>query len=441
VFALYSFLYSVAFILASPLFLLRREKYAAGFRERLGNYGQGPGPEGARESAANLDSVPVIWLHCVSVGETNAARPLVDQLLAAFPDHRIIVSTTTRTGQELAKNIFKEKADAIFYFPFDWKFTVRRALRYFQPSILLLMETEIWPRFFREASISGVKIAMVNGRLSEKSFRRYSYVKRFVRLVLGFIDVALMQSEKDAQRINILGVEADKVLVTGNLKFDLTIGENETALTEELRARFGIDGERPLVVAASTHEPEEAWVLEALGLSGFPFRLMFAPRHPERFDAVAKMLAETQYSFARRSNYATESDKSSDVILLDSIGELRAVYPLADIVFVGGSLIRHGGQSVLEPAIAGKPVVTGPFTHNFESVVKGFLENKAIIQAQQAERGRDEPWQLYSALRTFFDDPDKRDEYGKRAVEVMENNRGATHRTIEFLRPLLRKRS
>lgn len=427
-FFLYSLFYTLAFILMSPLLLLRQEKYAAGFNERLGNY-----PE------FKNDGRPVIWLHCVSVGETNAARPLVEQLLAAFPDHRLVFSTTTRTGQELARSIFKDKADAVFYFPFDWKFTVRRALRHFGPSVILMMETEIWPRFFLESHVSGAKIAIVNGRLSGKSFRRYSHVRSFVRRVLSFIDLALMQDEKDAERMGSLGVDANKITVSGNLKFDLSMDEKESALTEMFRTRFGIDGTRPLIVAASTHEPEEEWVLNALDLSGYPFRLLFAPRHPERFDAVAKTLSETQYSLIRRSNYPTEADKNADVILLDSIGELRAVYPLADIVFVGGSLIPHGGQSVLEPASAGKPVVIGPFTHNFEAVVDGFLEKRAIVQAKSATSGNDEPFELYSALRVFFDEPDKRVEYGKRALEVMESNRGATEKTIESLRPLINR--
>jgi len=427
-FFLYSLFYTLAFILMSPLLLLRQEKYAAGFNERLGNY-----PE------FKNDGRPVIWLHCVSVGETNAARPLVEQLLAAFPDHRLVFSTTTRTGQELARSIFKDKADAVFYFPFDWKFTVRRALRHFGPSVILMMETEIWPRFFLESHVSGAKIAIVNGRLSGKSFRRYSHVRSFVRRVLSFIDLALMQDEKDAERMGSLGVDANKITVSGNLKFDLSMDEKESALTEMFRTRFGIDGTRPLIVAASTHEPEEEWVLNALDLSGYPFRLLFAPRHPERFDAVAKTLGETQYSLIRRSNYPTEADKNADVILLDSIGELRAVYPLADIVFVGGSLIPHGGQSVLEPASAGKPVVIGPFTHNFEAVVDGFLEKRAIVQAKSATSGNDEPFELYSALRVFFDEPDKRVEYGKRALEVMESNRGATEKTIESLRPLINR--
>jgi 3-deoxy-D-manno-octulosonic-acid transferase len=227
-FVIYSLILTLGFVLMLPLFILRREKYASGFRERLGSY-----PEFQQNSR------PVVWLHCVSVGETYAARPLVDELQSQFPSHRIIISTTTRTGHELARKIFGEKTDAIFYFPFDWKFSVRKALEHFRPSIVLLMETEIWPRFIREAHLSGIKLAIVNGRLSERSYRRYSKIGWFVRPVLSFVDVALMQTESDMRSINALGF-TNRAAVTGNIKFDLERSENESLLTETFRGRFGV---------------------------------------------------------------------------------------------------------------------------------------------------------------------------------------------------------
>ncbi len=336
----------------------------------------------------------MVWLHCVSVGETNAARPLVDQINANFSDHRLIISTTTLTGQTLAQNIFKDKADAVFYFPFDWKFSVRRALRDYKPAIVLLMETEIWPRFISEAKKSGAKIGIINGRLSEKSFKRYSLFKSFICNVLGKIDIVLMQSEADANRIALLGIDPQKVRTTGNLKFDLDLDPSETAMTTEFRERFGFSGERPLIVAASTHSPEELWILEAFAEFFFEPsklrpRLLIAPRHPERFDEVAEQVGSIgvsrfpqfkPLSMVRRSSTGSAEDKTADVILLDSIGELRAVYQLAEIVFVGGSLIPHGGQSVLEPAAVGKAIITGPYTHNFEAVVKDLIANHALVQ-------------------------------------------------------------
>lgn len=422
-----------------PAFLLNRQKYASGFRQRLGNY-----PE------FDHDERNVIWLHCVSVGETNAARTLVDKLLESFPNYRLVISTTTKTGQELAKKIFAGKADAVFYFPFDWKFSVRRALKHFKPTLVLLMETEIWPLFIREAKLNGSKIAIVNGRLSERSFRRYSKIRNFISRVLADIDLALMQTEKDSMRIGLLGLPPERSRVCGNLKFDLQIEKSESALTQEFDQRFGLSDDRALIVAASTHEPEERWLLEAYcsiaaGESRLKPRLLIAPRHPERFETVAKLVREfrsdhacewNRYSFGRRSAEADESDKDADVVLLDSIGELRAVYPLAEIVFVGGSLIPHGGQSVLEPAAAGKAIVIGQFVHNFEEVVSTFKGNNALIQLAEsvADRIVDD---LFMNISDLLEDAGIRRDLGRNALRVMIENRGATTKTIEFLGSLI----
>jgi 3-deoxy-D-manno-octulosonic-acid transferase len=409
-FALYSILYSVAFVLMSPLFLMRREKYASGFRERLGNY-----PEFV------YDGRPVIWLHAVSVGEANAARPLVDEIKRRYPRHQLVISTTTRTGQELAKKIYAEKADAVFYFPFDWKFSVQRALRNFRPSAVLLMETEIWPRFIREAKLSGARVAIVNGRLSQKSFGRYQRIRGFIRAVLADIDLALMQGGGDANRLISLGMGAAKTKVTGNLKFDSPESGGNPAV-DELAERFALRGGRPVIVAASTHEPEERWILDAYcSAAGEPQgprpRLIIAPRHPERFDGVLRLLREfkqdpgcewNRYTVARRSAEPEAGDSDADVILLDSIGELRDIYRYADIVFVGGSLIPHGGQSVLEPAAAGAAIITGPHTHNFADAVSVFLANRALVQLEEDTRPEAIPDSIYMAIADLLEYEGKR---------------------------------
>ena len=419
---LYSILLSIGFLLVLPLFLFRREKYASGFNERLGNY-----PEFGH------DGRDVIWLHCVSVGETNAARPLVEALGKEFPAHRLVVSTTTKTGQTLARDIFAGKADAIFYFPFDFKFSVLRALENFKPALVLLMETEIWPRFIREAKLSGAKIAIVNGRLSQKSFNRYNRVRRFVSKVLRDVDAALMQNAPDADRIVKLGLAEARVSVTGNLKFEQTPSDKNQSLTAEFRSRFGISSERPLIIAASTHDPEERYVIESLHSQlGRSCRLMIAPRHPERFDSVEKLLRDLPNSFVRRTAPPSDADSQADVILLDSIGELRAAYPLAEIVFVGGSLIPHGGQSVIEPAIEGKAIVTGPFTMNFDAVVRELLDKDAIRQVpedfQQSERLREE-------FELLLEDKEKRVELGRNAVSTVGgSSRGSLANTLAGLK-------
>lgn len=427
-FHIYSILLTVGFILMLPIFLLKREKYAAGFWQRFGYL-----PEFVKNEN------PVLWIHCVSVGEANAAKPLVEEIKEQFPEHRIVVSTTTRTGQELAKNIFKNTAETIFYFPFDWKFTVHRALKHFQPQTVLIMETELWFNFIREANQNGVFVALVNGRLSEKSVKNYSYIKGFMKRVLRRLDLALMQNQADAKRLLKLGIRTPKVKVTGNIKFDQKAETND--LTEVFRERFAISEDAPLIVAASTHAPEEKWILQAFKQvfkesdEKLP-RLMLVPRHPERFEEVENQIKETGFEFVRRSQSVSKRDISAEIILLDSIGELRSVYPLAELVFVGGSLIAHGGQSILEPAIAGKAIVTGFYTMNFKAIVKEFSEKNALVQLPELD-DKDIVENLSATFLQLLKDLEKRKNLGKNALAVMEKNRGATEKTLEYLAPIL----
>lgn len=427
-FLLYSFLLTVGFILLSPIFLLKREKYAAGFWQRIGFL-----PE------FQQDERPVLWLHCVSVGEANAAKPLVEELKKQFPDYRLIVSTTTKTGQMLAQNIFKNTAEAIFYFPFDWKFAVRRALKNFQPNIVLLMETELWFNFIREANMNGVFVAIVNGRLSEKSLKNYSRIPKLMKRVLRRVDLALMQNKTDAKRLIALGIRPSKVKITGNVKFDQPF--EKQALTETLRKRFAVSPSSPLIVAASTHAPEEKWILDAFKLvyknSDLKLpRLLIAPRHPERFAEVSALIDETGFSCVRRSSAPSFGDELADVILLDSIGELRAVYPLAEIVFVGGSLIPHGGQSVLEPAVYGKPIITGFYTMNFAAVVKEFSDKNALVQLPETNENKIVE-KLAEKFSEMLENVEMRRNLSANALSVMEKNRGASLKTIENLSSFL----
>lgn len=433
---LYSILMTIAFIVLLPRFIfdaLFKGKYAAGFKQRMGFV-----PE------LEAKGKKVVWIHCVSVGEANAARPLIQRIKDDFPNCRIVVSTTTRSGQKLAKSIFADIADLVIYFPFDWKSTVRRSLRRIKPSVVLLMETEIWFNFIRETNRRKAHIAIVNGRLSEKSFKRYGYIKRFIRRLFGKLDMALMQEKADATRLMSLGLRASKVKVTGNLKFDHNVEEYETALTDQFRDRFGISPDAPLLIAASTHGPEEEWILNAFkevwksSGANLP-RLMIAPRHPERFGEVVNAIKGTGFTWVKRSESESSRDKVAEIILLDSIGELRAAYPLAEIVFVGGSLIPHGGQSIFEPAAAGRAIVTGPHTANFESAVTEFLAREALIQLPPVAEKEIVP-KLVATFSDLLKDVVQRKQLGKNAHGVMDNNRGAVDRTIEFLTPLLGRR-
>ena len=453
---LYSILLCLGVAALLPRFLFdaaRHGKYAAGLSERAGTL-----------PSFDAGGRPVVWLHCVSVGETQAARPLARAILEEYPGHALVVSTTTLTGQRVAREAFAGTAALVFYFPFDWAWSVRRALRAIKPSAVLVLETELWPRFFRECRRAGVRVALVNGRISENSFRRYKLVKFFIRRVVQDLSLAAMQAEADAARIKSLGVSPERVRVTGNIKFDIEDAGGQT-LTGELRSRFRLDGARPLIVAASTHATEERTILEAFKVLTDDFklssddkplnggvrasndgarrtrpRLLIAPRHPERFDEVAALVAASGFGWARRSAEASAPDGKCEVILLDSIGELRAVYPLADVVFVGGSLAPVGGHNVLEPALAARAVITGAHTSNFKDIVAKFLEHDALVQLPLVE-GAEAARTLARALGELLEDDARRRRTGERARAVLERNRGATARTVKLLAPLLEQRS
>lgn len=432
-FFLYSVVYAVGFVFLLPFFFLNalvKGKYSAGFFQKLGFIPK-----------IDADGYPVVWIHCVSVGEVNAARPLVERLTGELPNYRFVFSTTTRTGQKLAAELFAHSFLSVFYFPFDLRSSVRRALRRTGPELVLLMETEIWFNFLREAHKRGVRIAIVNGRISERSFRRYGYIRHFMHHVLAYPDLALMQSNADSKRIMGLGMRANKVRVSGNLKFDQAPNDAESAPAAELRERFGISPEAPLIIAASTHSPEEKWVLEAFRIvwsrsHGSLPRLMIAPRHPERFEAVADEIKKSGFNWVRRTEKDSGRDKTAEVILLNSIGELRAAYTLAEVVFVGGSLIPHGGQSILEPGAAAKAIVTGPFTSNFTAAVNEFVDHHALVQLPKCS-DKDIPERLANELTELIANNELRRNMGENAAAVVAKNRGATSKTVEMIRPLL----
>jgi 3-deoxy-D-manno-octulosonic-acid transferase len=421
----YSLLLSLGLIVLIPHFLfqaLAHGKYIAGLRQRLG-------------SLPDVSGKPVIWLHCVSVGETQAARPLAQRVKQQFPHHALVVSTITLTGQKLAHDVFRTTAESVFYFPFDWRWSVRRALKKINPAAVLIMETELWPNFLRECQARRIPVALVNGRISRQSFRRYTLIKFFLRRVLSCLNLAVMQSEADAGRLLALGIAKDKLYTAGNLKFDAQLAGELTNRTTELRDRFGLRSGVPLILAASTHAPEEEVTLESIKQLQ-PARLMIAPRHPERFNEVASMIQKSGLSWTRRTAAAAPDDVNVEVILLDTIGELPATYSLADVVFVGGSIVDKGGHNVLEPAAAGAAVVTGAHTHNFHAIVDLMCEAKAIVQLPPVETSAAAP-ELTHVLQSLLANTNEREELGRRAQRLVNDNQGATDRTIKLLAPLL----
>jgi 3-deoxy-D-manno-octulosonic-acid transferase len=430
---LYSLLLTLGFIVYLPKFAidaLRTRKYITGLSQRLGKL-----------PAITSRDRPVIWIHCVSVGETEAARPLVRALLDRFPSHQLVISTTTVTGQRIARIAFGHEAAAVFYFPIDWAWTVRRVLRALRPAAVVIMETELWPNLLRECHARAIPLALVNGRISAASFRRYKLISAFIRRVLDDLSIALMQSEEDAGRIRALGLADERILMLGNLKFDSAEIAADDDVTVSLTRRFGLSETRPLIVAGSTHDPEELVLLDAFkGLRTVQHnstaRLLIAPRHPERFGEVGTLLQKSGLTWARRSDEPGPKDASCDVILLDTIGELRAVYSLGAVAFVGGSIAAYGGHNVLEPASLGVVVVTGAHTENFAAITKVLLDENAIVQLPSIEPPKAAA-ELASVLAGLLSDDARRSEIARRALAVCDRNRGATARTIQIIEGLL----
>jgi 3-deoxy-D-manno-octulosonic-acid transferase len=427
----YSLLLSLGLLVLLPYFLyqaLAHGKYLDGLRQRLGR-------------VPPVNGRPVIWLHCVSVGETQASRPLAERLKQQFPNHALVVSTVTLTGQKLAREVFRNQAESVIYFPFDWRWSVRRALKSINPAAVLIMETELWPNFVRECRERQIPVAMVNGRISHKSFRRYLLIQPFLGRVLSSLTIAVMQSEADAHRLQILGIPGEKLFTGGNLKFDAEVGSDLADKTTEIGERFGLSSNVPLIVAASTHAPEEQIILESFKQlkRTQTLRLMLAPRHPERFNDVAAHVEKSGLSWSRRTSAPALKDCDADVILLDTIGELPAVYSLAEIVFVGGSIVNRGGHNVLEPAAAGTAVVTGAHTQNFQAIVSKMNQAHAIVQLPAVE-GDEAVRELTEALTELLSNPALRENLARRAKQLVTDNQGATEKTLQLIAPLLSTR-
>jgi 3-deoxy-D-manno-octulosonic-acid transferase len=439
-YALYSLLTVAGMLLLSPYFLLRgliQGKYLSNIPERLG----WRFPPELRDVSSSGAAGKSIWIHAVSVGEVLAVLPLARQLKTRFPRRRLVVSTTTVTGQKLARERMPF-ADAVFYYPLDWRGPVRRALEATHAAVVIIVETEIWPNFLRECRRVQVPVIFVNGRLSERSFRGYGRAllysagafAGFLKKVLSDATFFLMQSKEDAERLMALGAPSEKVIVTGNLKYDL--GEpSVNPVSDWLEAEFAKNDRRPIVIAGSLLANEEVPVLRAFAEveREFPRALLIlAPRKPEQFDKAAAIVAGSGRNLQRRSNCTFNGagpaglSELVHVFLLDSLGELAGVYRLADIVFVGGSLVPGGGHNILEPASFGKIPIYGPSMDNFREMSGKFLAAGAAIQVKSSE-------ELGAAWAGLLRDQERAARMGTCARELVEGNRGATARVLKHI--------
>ncbi len=451
-FLIYSLLMGAAALLLTPYWLIQSVRHG----KYLSNLGQRLGFSFPGLAAGSSSGEKAIWLHAVSVGEVLSSVTLARRLKETFPERPLIISTTTITGQALARERLSF-ADGFLYFPLDWAFAVRSAVRAVRPAVVVIVETEIWPNFLREAGTQNIPVAFVSGRISNRSFARYQkylgifgfFLRPLYRRALAFAYIFLMQSEVDAERIRALGAPPDRVRVAGNLKYDLALPP-ATPISQWLASEAARLGRSPVIVAGSVVATEEPLALIAFGTLQGEYRkalLVLAPRKPERFDAAAQFITDFHVEFVRRStlqipgpsqsaaagyasNGTAQLAEDVKVILLDSIGELASLYGVADHAFVGGSLVTSGGHNILEPAAFGKVPVFGLSMENFSEMANRFIAADAAIQSPSPE-------DVGVAWIELQRDPERMKRMGAAARRLVEESRGATERTLDEIRIVL----
>ena len=400
--------------------MLRHGKYRKGLAERLGVV------PSRLQKPANHE--PVIWIHAVSVGEVFAILGLAKELQRRMPHHQLFISTVTDTGQQLARKHFGE--DRVFYFPMDFAFAIRPYLRALRPELVAVAETEFWPNFMRLAHAGGARIAIVNARISDRSWPRYRRFRSLIGKALAHVELFLAQTPQDAVRLEEIGAGAARIRVTGNLKFDIATPASPPIL-DRLHKTIAATGAGPVIVCGSTVEGEEQFLLSAFLdiMKAYPQAAMIlGPRHPERFAAVAMLLKEMSIPFYKRSQWQEQS-LAGGVLLLDSIGELASIYALADIAFVGGSLVPRGGHNIIEPAQYGTAIVVGKHTENFRDIVTLFQKHDAVRVAAASE--------LSVVFLDLLANVEERKALGRRAGDTVRSQTGATARTAAALEQLL----
>ncbi len=414
-------LYNIAFFIFGIFYLpylVVTRRYRYGLKEKLGFLSE--------ELRSICAKNKIIWIHAVSLGEMKAIGPLTHLLRKAFPGRKLIFSTITNTGYNAAAKMLEEE-EAAFYLPFDLSFIVSKVVDIVKPEIFISMEAELWPNLIESVYARSARLIMVNGRISPRSYSRHKKAKFFISNLLKKFSILLMQSESDAKRIKELGAPGEKVFVTGNLKFDLGLKDSE-GNRDRLRKKIGLNEKEMLLICGSTSKGEENAILDcfkALKNEYANLRLLIAPRHIERTAEIEKLILKYNFSAIKISalNLKSETLNQEAIFILDTIGELRSMYSASDIVFVGGSLIKRGGQNPIEPASFAKPIIFGKYTYNFQDVIRMLLENNAGIEVQ------DRPG-LYKAIKGLLDDPKKRNQMGCNAKVVVDKNSGSCQRTI-----------
>jgi 3-deoxy-D-manno-octulosonic-acid transferase len=421
VYLLYDLILLAAVLVVVPYYVvqgLRQGQLSLGLRQRLGCYSE--------EQLAGIRDRKVLWVHAASVGEIRAVIPLLRGLKEQYPNHALALSTVTETGQVIARQL--PQVDSALLFPYDLSYVVGRALKAIRPALIVIIETEIWPNLLRAAQRQRIPVVLVNGRISDRSFPRYCRAKFLLRGILSHFQAFCMQTSLDAERIRHLGAPAERVTVTGNVKFDMKTVELDNA---RLRDDFCIPADCPVWIAGSTHEGEEEVVLEVyrrLLAEGQKLVLILVPRHPQRCRTVADKFARQGWPITMRSTIAHRDRplRSGDVLLVDSVGELLKFYAVAEVIFVGGSLVGVGGHNVLEGALLKKPVLFGPHMQNFKDIAQMLLNAGGGRCVSNQE-------ELLGAVRELLQNELLRETMGQNGYASLEKNRGASEQTLAIV--------
>jgi 3-deoxy-D-manno-octulosonic-acid transferase len=404
---------------------LLRGRRRQGVRERFGYF--------AQERLAPLTGKKTVWVHAVSVGETQAAAPLVKALKSRYPDWAVVLTNVTETGHRVAKGI--AGVDLCLYFPYDFSWTVRRVFAQLKPALVVVVETEIWPNFMRVAHRSGVPSVLVNGRISDRSFPRYRRLRFFIKPVLRQFSRFCMQSAVDAQRIEAMGAPAERIEVTRNLKFDMQTGGLNEQDSTPIRRKYGIPAGSRVLVAGSTHVGEEEQVVDVYRrlLKSHPdLCLILVPRHPDRCRVVGELLSSHDLLYSLRSEIEGVPIPMAPgtVLLVDTVGELLQFYAVADLIFVGGSLVPVGGHNILEAALLKKPVLFGPHMHNFKEISRLLVKAGGGLVISEGE-------EFYRVATNLLADSQRCQDMGAKGYALLQDNRGATERTLQAIERIM----
>lgn len=373
-----------------------------------------------------------IWIHAVSVGEVNAVKSLIRELRKEYPEKNLVISTVTETANTIAKLLVEDDDRAIFL-PLDLSFIIKRVIRKIRPSLFIIAETEIWPNLIWRLEREKVPIILVNGRISDQSFKGYKIVRFLLKGILRKISLFCMQTERDKKRILSLGVLKEKVFLTGNMKFDTIDYRDFEEDYRDYRQKLDLKSTEELIVAGSTHPGEEEIILEVYEKLSVDFpslKLLIAPRHPERAGNIAVLAIKHGFNPVRISQLTNQPTGQKIIFILDTIGKLISFYAISTVIFVGGSLVKRGGHNILEPAFFRKPIIFGPYMFNFRDICDLFLSNKAAIKVDNKQ-------ELFEEVKNLLDNPSEKEELGKRARILILENQGAVEKNISLIRSLI----